>query len=441
VFEEQRENHQGPTAAFQDYHPTFVDVFAGCGGLSLGLLRAGWRGLFAIEKDRFAFETFRRNLVDCDRPAKFEWPSWLPKDPQCINSLFETYGIELENLRGQIDLLAGGPPCQGFSSAGKRLATDPRNSLMTAYFRLVDILDPRVVLIENVHGITVDFRSHKGNCETVNYADNLVKELERNYHVYWRMINASEFGVPQGRVRFFLLGLRKDISNNAGDPFQILYDGKQKYLSTKNLKLPVSSSSAISDLEEARNGRVEANDSAGYEAIGYKKPKTIYQRLMRDGHKGQPSNTRLAKHCPKITKRFKEIIASCHANGRLNISIDKQMREKLGLKKLATRVLDPNRPSPTITSMPDDLIHYCEPRTLTVRENARLQSFPDWFDFFGKYTTGGHLRRKEVPRFTQVANAVPPLLAEAIGIAVRNWLSRHRPIHLRYSGVARSGLK
>src|ERR1700749_3153720 len=85
---------------------------------------------------------------------------------------------------------------------------------------------------------------------------------------------------------------------------------------------------------------------------------------------------------------------------------------------MATRVLDPRKPAPTITSMPDDLLHYSEPRTLTVRENARLQSFPDWFAFKGKYTTGGDRRRREVPRFTQVANAVPPLAARAIGEAL-----------------------
>jgi DNA (cytosine-5)-methyltransferase 1 len=82
---------------------------------------------------------------------------------------------------------------------------------------------------------------------------------------------------------------------------------------------------------------------------------------------------------------------------------------------MATRVLDPDKPAPTITSMPDDLLHYAEPRTLTVRENARLQTFPDWFAFQGKYTTGGDRRAREVPRFTQVANAVPPLLAELWG--------------------------
>ena len=95
------------------------------------------------------------------------------------------------------------------------------------------------------------------------------------------------------------------------------------------------------------------------------------------------------------------------------------MREQLGIRKLTTRVLDPDLPAPTVTSMPDDLLHYREPRTLTVRENARLQTFPDWFRFCGKYTTGGHLRRLEVPRFTQVANAVPPLLAEILGTRIK----------------------
>ena len=128
-----------------------------------------------------------------------------------------------------------------------------------------------------------------------------------------------------------------------------------------------------------------------------------------------PRDLRLARHADNIVRRFKEIIELCHAEGRLNTSVSTRVRERFGLKKRALRVLDPDRPSPTITSMPDDLIHYSEPRTLTVRENARLQSFPDWYSFQGKYTTGGHLRKKEVPRFTQVANAVPPLVARAIG--------------------------
>jgi DNA (cytosine-5)-methyltransferase 1 len=127
---------------------------------------------------------------------------------------------------------------------------------------------------------------------------------------------------------------------------------------------------------------------------------------------------RLARHSAAIEKRFAEIIETCHAEGRLNVSVGAGIRARYGLKKQALRVLDPDLPSPTITSMPDDLLHYSEARTLTVRENARLQSFPDWFKFEGKYTTGGHRRRHEVPRFTQVANAVPPLAARAIGEAL-----------------------
>jgi DNA (cytosine-5)-methyltransferase 1 len=128
-----------------------------------------------------------------------------------------------------------------------------------------------------------------------------------------------------------------------------------------------------------------------------------------------PGDLRLARHSDDIVDRFQEIIELSHANGRLNTRISDAMRARFGLKKRTLRVLDPDRPSPTITSLPDDLLHYTEPRALTVRENARLQSFPDWFLFKGKYTTGGHLRRKEVPRFTQVANAVPPLVARAFG--------------------------
>src|SRR5258708_25460262 len=142
---------------------------------------------------------------------------------------------------------------------------------------------------------------------------------------------------------------------------------------------------------------------------------------MNTGSVG-PTDLRLARHSDEIANRFQDIIELSHAEGRLNTTISAEIRARFGLRKMALRVLDPDRPSPTITSMPDDLLHYREPRTLTVRENARLQGFPDWFSFQGKYTTGGHLRKQEVPRFTQVANAVPPLVARAIGELLRDIL-------------------
>ena len=153
---------------------------------------------------------------------------------------------------------------------------------------------------------------------------------------------------------------------------------------------------------------------------------------MRDGFEGRVPDTRLAKHWPHIVERFTKIIAECKAEGRLGVQLNREMRERHGINKMATRVLDPAKVAPTITSMPDDLLHYSEPRTLTVRENARLQTFPDWFAFQGKYATGGERRAKEVPRFTQVANAVPPLIAEMWGEVLMGYvLARQQAPRLR----------
>ena len=148
---------------------------------------------------------------------------------------------------------------------------------------------------------------------------------------------------------------------------------------------------------------------------------------------------RLARHRPDIRGRFEAIIRACREEGRLNVTISAETRKAHGLKKMAIRVLDPLNSAPTITSLPDDLLHYSEPRTLTVRENARLQSFPDWFAFKGKYTTGGHRRRNEVPRFTQVANAVPPLLAEQLGLALFRMVRRSHGAEMLVKGLTDVG--
>src|SRR5262249_27548687 len=129
--------------------PTFVDLFAGCGGLSLGLMNAGWRGLFAIEREENAFETLRENLIDHSGREGFAWPSWLPKVPLRIGTFLKKYGPELSNLRGRIDLVAGGPPCQGFSYAGRRKHTDPRNRMFEQFVEIVDVLRPPLILFEN----------------------------------------------------------------------------------------------------------------------------------------------------------------------------------------------------------------------------------------------------------------------------------------------------
>lgn len=398
--------------------PVFIDAFAGCGGLSLGLLRAGWRGLFAIEKDAFAFDTLRTNLTGRSARHAFEWPDWLEAKPWMIESLVEQHAEQLATLRGSIDLLAGGPPCQGFSSAGRRRTADPRNKLVELYLEFVELVRPRMVLIENVRGITYDFVAGDELASRRNFAGELVERLGSNYHVYADTIRCSAFGVPQERPRFFLIGMLKSSFEQlprGEDPFTRLRASRTLFLEQRSLTANVTSRQAISDLEGTNAGVGPSPDTKGYEALLSPRPCSRFQHLMRDGHDGLVSDTRLAKHRPHIVERFAKIIEECRAAGRLNVQLNQEMRKRYGMTKLATRVLDPSKPSPTITSMPDDLLHYSEPRTLTVRENARLQTFPDWFVFKGKYTTGGERRAREVPRFTQVANAVPPLIAEMWG--------------------------
>ena len=399
----------------------FVDTFAGCGGMSLGLMQAGLSGLFAIESDRFAFASLKENFLKKNVHYELSWPQWLPQEPIAIEILIKRYRRELERLEGMVDLLAGGPPCQGFSSAGRRKHDDPRNQLFAHYVQLVEVLKPKALLIENVRGFAINFQ-HKGAIH--NYAGKLRNLLSSEYSVYEELLDLSQFGVPQLRTRYFLLAFKTGFCTE--NPFDLLRRRLPSFLRSMRLQAPVSSWAAISDLEIARGGVQPSRDSKGFEEIRYTAPVTQYQKLMA-GNSEAPTDLRLARHADDITERFSEIIELSHAEGRLNTSISDELRRRFGLKKRALRVLDPDRPSPTVTSMPDDLLHYSEPRTLTVRENARLQGFPDWFSFQGKYTTGGHLRRQEVPRFTQVANAVPPLVARAIGEILTEILTRRRP--------------
>ena len=400
--------------------PSFADVFAGCGGLSLGLKRSGWKGVFAIEKDHFAFETLLGNFPPGDDHFSYSWPRTIERRPWDICSLLSERGDALKRLAGKIDLLAGGPPCQGFSAAGRRRADDPRNKLFEAYLQLVDMLSPRMVLIENVRGFASDFKSARpGTVE--NFAEALQQGLVSNYDVNSKIIQARNFGVPQTRPRFFLVGALKEIG--AKREIESFFDDLERrageFLAHCGLPHSPTALDAISDLEIARNGTVPSTDSKGFQSIAYKeKVLTPYQQAMRGTSRKAPTDLRLARHRPDIRDRFEAIIKTCRDEGRLNTAISAEIRKEHGLKKRAIRVLDPLCPAPTITSLPDDLLHYSEPRTLTVRENARLQSFPDWFSFSGKYTTGGDRRRREVPRFTQVANAVPPLLAEQLGLVL-----------------------
>lgn len=148
---------------------------------------------------------------------------------------------------------------------------------------------------------------------------------------------------------------------------------------------------------------------------------------------------RLARHGQEVRDRFKRILDECTPG----VLMSKDDRNRFGLKKHRIYVMSGDLPAPTITTLPDDVLHYAEPRILTVRESARIQSFPDWFRFRGKFTTGGSMRVKECPRYTQVGNAVPPYLARAIGLALAAALTeasrynKKKPRHRASLGTTR----
>ena len=400
-------------------HFTVIDLFAGAGGLSLGLYKAGWHGLFAIEKNTFAFETLKFNLIK--NKKHFDWPDWLPKTNHNINEVLNKYSEELKNLRGKVDLVAGGPPCQGFSMAGKRVKDDIRNQLVFSYIKFIKLVHPKMILFENVKGFTYAFNKRKRN-DAEPYSDKVIQALEGlGYAVKPHIIDFSEYGVPQRRKRFILVGIKKEI----GSPEhfeQMLKDNRDKFLEERGLNKTVTLQDAISDLLRS-NGKYPTPDRKGFYSGQYgNKELTNYEKLMRGDYSKThkvPNSHSFAKHTISKTECFKRLLAEYTLRGK---RLDGKARESWGIKQRGIIVLDPTAVSPTITGQPDDYLHYSEPRIMTVRECARIQSFPDWYEIKKKYTTGGKLRKIEVPRYCQVGNAIPPLFAEQAGYVLKQIL-------------------
>ncbi|WOD08843.1 DNA cytosine methyltransferase [Marinomonas sp. GJ51-6] len=396
----------------------YIDLFSGCGGFSLGLGKAGWKGVFAVEKDPMAFDTFKHNLID-GKYNHFNWPTWLPQRSTTIQDLLENYPQELASLKGKVDLIAGGPPCQGFSLAGRRNSEDPRNKLSEEYMKMVEIVSPKYLVLENVRGFNSKFRDSKGEREKQPYSMVVKARLEKlGYQIFTDYLHSEHYGVPQKRTRFIMIGIRSDLLSKEINPFQILASLRLDFLDKKKLShTPVSVQSAISDLETSKYQLIYHSGSQinGFKQIDYKPPRRLnaYQKLMREGLKStKPNSLRIARHRPETIEKFKTILALCQPGKGLS----DEHKKIIGTKKQVISVLNPKEPSRTLTTLPDDLLHYSEPRILTVRENARIQSFPDDYVFKGKYTTGGSRRTQECPRYTQVGNAVPPFLGEVLGL-------------------------
>lgn len=390
----------------------YIDLFAGCGGLSLGFYNAGIKGLFAVEKNKDAFSTLDYNLIS--NTQHFMWPKWLEKKNWDIDKLLIEHREELLTLRNEVDIITGGPPCQGFSLAGLRKTDDIRNQLMHSYIEFVKLINPKVLIFENVHGFTVAFKD-KENKKGMPFSEILIKDLQAlNYKVDYKVVNMSDYGVPQKRKRFILFATREEIDEKKF--FSKLENNREQFLAKKGIDLPVTVEQAISDLEK-RWGETVSPDTKSFQNGKYGLPQSNFQKLMRGNIKreGVVDSHRFAKHKDETIRIFKELMKVSEKSMRITPS----MNLVDGLKKRGVTPLKNDTICPTITSIPDDFIHYCEPRIMTVREHARIQSFPDSYQFKGPYTTGGERRKKDVPRYTQVANAIPPLFSEQVGYVIQ----------------------
>ncbi|MEP6277601.1 MAG: DNA cytosine methyltransferase, partial [Nonlabens ulvanivorans] len=234
---------------------SYIDLFAGCGGLSLGLHNSGmWEGKFAIEKSPDAFETLEYNLIK-NKPH-FDWPSWLPQSAHDINEIIEKYPEQLQKLRGSIDMVAGGPPCQGFSTAGRRVENDNRNRLIGSYIEFIRLVQPKIIFFENVKGFTQKFDKNKVKGRIYSkYVENALRRKNSRlnslgYEVSGHLVDFSEFGVPQKRTRFILVGVRKDLAQSIIPQqfFSNIESNKQDFLINKGIGITNSLEDAISDL-------------------------------------------------------------------------------------------------------------------------------------------------------------------------------------------------
>lgn len=417
--------------------PTFIDLFAGCGGLSLGLTEAGWTGRFAIERHPDAFATLHDNLLT-GSGKRFSWPRWLKKKAWSIQDLLSSHEAELAAMRGKVDLIAGGPPCQGYSTAGRRNPKDTRNRLVDQYLHLVSIVRPRYLMLENVVGFTAGFldKQADGTSSRGKAASDVLREslIKLGYQVSSGLLNCADWGVPQRRMRFIALAVHESAQSNTtqSDLLEVLNKGREGFLKSRGLPTSraVTASEALDDLRTSSTELQSDPEFPRFSCIQYSSQKQAapYLARMRKGMgNAAPNSLRLPQHRPPTVERFVKILAQSTPGRTLSL----QDRAVYGLKKHTFIPLARDKPSPTVTTLPDDMLHYAEPRILTVREMARLQSFPDWFEFRGKYTTGGQQRVKDCPRYSQVGNAVPPLVGEALGHTLLSMIRAKKARHSR----------
>ena len=528
---------------------TSIDLFAGCGGLSLGLENAGFETVFVNELHEDAMDTFLLNRPDLDKrvdrdekgkPTQASEIHVLNIRDLTDNPKFLKKQAELlHQEHGEIDLVCGGPPCQGFSGLGirkeiehrtttkgnSRLGKKSGNRLFADMAKVIEATSPKAFIFENVQGLlSAKWRpgGAKGGVWTsVKKRFRQIRTIPdgKGYIIQWAILQAKDYGVPQRRPRLIMIGLREDVygtliqktsgssqtikrnqiikapleaSRNhdvlcfhpqpigipAPHPYEILDDLiDPNYMSGPTLMYPKYKSELTSTQKYFRNqNRSKSVEITEHEYSKHKEETRKAFDEIKPGEKLKPASTEERKKKEKEIKEYFEknslnilsnmfskeekikieeevkqrdeklpYIEICNEmikkakEANKNLKGEQKQKNKEAIaelqdiiyfrKKFSQRRLnkkwDENvGPNITITSAPDDLIHYEQPRILTVREWARMQTFPDYYLFKGKRTSGGERRsgqpwegnfNRDLPKYTQIGNAVPVKMAQAIG--------------------------
>ena len=357
-----------------------IDLFCGCGGFSHGFISAGFNVALGIDIWEDAVVTYLHNH---------------PNSKAITDDIANVTSTELLEKAGlssdEVDVIIGGPPCQGFSISGKRLIEDPRNKLYKCFVEIVREIKPKIFVMENVPGL---LSMGKGAVR-----DQIVEDFSMaGYKVSTKVLTASDYGVPQARRRVFFVGINPEkIKNTTEFGFPPPTFGDKD-----GLKPFVTCKDALSDLDFI------SEEEALPERIPYKlPPQSNYQKKMRK------NSSECLNHVATIhTKKTREIIAMV-PDGENYKSLPVELWQTRKVHIAWTR-MNSSKPCFTIDTGHNHHFHYRANRVPTVRESARIQSFPDDFEFIGIKTS----------QLKQVGNAVPPLLAEAVAKEVRNTIER-----------------
>ena len=346
-----------------------LDLFCGCGGLSYGFESAGYDVLLGIDNDSKALETFELNHSHAKSI--------------CGDITKVTYEKDIKPLLDgkKIDVIIGGPPCQGMSLSGPRKFDDPRNRLYMSYIRLVEEIRPKAFVIENVPGLVGLFDGR--------IKDSIIRQFnDMGYNIQYKIMCAADYGVPQNRKRVIFVGMKTG-----------------SFCYPERVMNQVTCSMALSDLQPLE-------DEIGEEIAEYATDvQNEYQKLMR-ARSANVRNHIAANHSEKVRK-----IISLVPDGGNYKDLPEEYRNSRNFHVAWTR-FGSDKPAPTIDTGHRHHFHYKYNRVPTVRECARLQSFPDDFYFLGNKTQ----------QFRQVGNAVPPLMAQAIAEQLKKELEQNEPV-------------